>query len=176
MISSLLLATLLATLLAIFAGQVQAHSTAGRVKVDLDWAEPTVDDFAFFIESYVHRELYRRVYEQWEKRFYVKEFKGVELQPGGAVVRFATLDQKLRRDFADEMRFGRGEDGVWYHPAADGSQARVYSYIPQVAPLLPDLHSPRLGGRSGPRPVRPGADQSPAPAARPAFGRVAGGE
>jgi len=131
MIRTLLLGTLLAILLAGFAGQAQAHSTAGRVKVDLDWAEPTVDDFAFFIESYVHRELYRGVYEQWEKRFYVKEFTGVELQPGGALVRFATLDQKLRRDFADEMRFGRGEDGVWYHPAADGGQVRVYSYIPK---------------------------------------------
>jgi hypothetical protein len=111
--------------------QVAAHSTAGRIKVDLTEKMPGMDDFAYFMESYVHRELYRNRFEQWEKRFYVKEFLRVDRSDNRAVVHFLTLDHKENKDFADRMTFHRGEDGRWWFQSDNGERVVVYTYIPK---------------------------------------------
>ncbi|MGI6656198.1 MAG: hypothetical protein ACOX5Z_05125 [Desulfobulbus sp.] len=106
-----------------------AHSTKGRKKIDLDAARPTTDDFAYFMESYVVGELYRDREPKWESRYYVKEFKSLDVQGNTAVVGFLTLDTKTNGNFADSMRFERGDDGIWYYVAADGNRHKVYTYV-----------------------------------------------
>jgi hypothetical protein len=113
----------------VITGTAAAHSTAGRVKVDLQGKAPGVDDFAYFMESYVHRELYRGRFEQWEKRFYVKEFTAVQHLGDRAVVRFVTLDHKENEDFADEMGFSRSRDGRWWYVPKSGDKVAVYTYV-----------------------------------------------
>ena len=109
-----------------------AHSTKGRVKVDLTEKLPDADDFVYFMESYVHRELYRDKFEKWEKRFYVREFKSVDHGDERAVVRFLTLDAKNNDFFADEMVFSRDDDGYWHHTDEKGERVDVYTYIPKT--------------------------------------------
>lgn len=112
------------------AGSAQAHSTAGRIKIDLDRKQPTTDDFAYFMESYVHRQLYESEFEKWHKRFYVKEFLRVDQQGDRATVHFLTLDFKEKRDFPDSMTFERNRDGVWYYqPEKGGEKIVVHTYV-----------------------------------------------
>lgn len=47
-----------------------AHSTKGRVKVPLNKDKLTINDIAYFAESYVHRHLYNDKYKKTKKRFY----------------------------------------------------------------------------------------------------------
>ncbi|WP_448871224.1 hypothetical protein [Desulfobulbus propionicus] len=119
----------LVVLLLSLADVALAHSTKGRKKVDLDVDQPTVDDFAFFMEGYVLQELYRNREPKWENRYYVKEFKGVELLGNRAEVSFIALDVKTNDDFADIMRFERGNDGIWFFTAADGHTIKVHTYV-----------------------------------------------
>jgi hypothetical protein len=112
--------------------QVAAHSTAGRIKVDLTEKMPDMDDFAYFMESYVHRELYRNRFEQWEKRFYVKGFLRIDRSDNRAVVHFLTLDHKENSDFADRMSFQRSEDGRWLFNSDHGEPVPVYTYVPKT--------------------------------------------
>jgi hypothetical protein len=111
---------------------VLAHSTKGRKKINLDLDQPTADNFAYFMESYVHRELYRGRNAKWENRYYVRKFKEVELKGNWAVVNFITLDAKSNDIFDDSMVFERGADGVWQYQAADGSRVRVYTYVTNI--------------------------------------------
>lgn len=106
-----------------------AHSTKGRMKIDLDLERPSLDDFAFFMESYVYKELYRHQEAQWENRFYVKEFTGLELKDNQAVVRFVRLDTKTKKDVDDRMTFERGQDGVWSFTPLKGERVKVYTYV-----------------------------------------------
>jgi len=123
------LAALVVFLLPLLSGTAQAHSTKGRLKVDLRAERPTVDDFAYFMESYVHTELYRDRYGDWEKRFYVKSFSGIEFERGQAVVHFIRLDTKEKQDRAESMTFTRGKDGVWQYADGRGGNIRVYTYV-----------------------------------------------
>lgn len=116
--------------LLILAGPVLAHSTAGRVKVPLDFKQPEVDDVAYFIESYVHRELYSDGTAGTENRFVVKDFIKVEQDKDTAVVRFVTLDKKDNNSFEDSMALQRGSGGVWlYQPKNGGEPLELHTYI-----------------------------------------------
>lgn len=112
-----------------FPGSTMAHSTKGRIKINLSEEVPTVDNFAYFMESYVHRHFYDDTFERAEKRFYVKEFKRVELNGNKATVHFITLDNKEKSNFTDSMTFQRGEDGVWFYTEPSGKQVVVYTYV-----------------------------------------------
>ncbi len=124
-----LVALLVLTVFLTLCSTASAHSTKGRMKIDLDLEKPTINDFAFFMESYVYKEFYRDREPQWENRFYVKDFKGLELQGNQAVVRFLTLDTKTHKDFADAMRFTRDQDGRWYFTPSRGKKVKVYTYV-----------------------------------------------
>lgn len=106
-----------------------AHSTKGRKKVHLDVDQPTIDDLAYFTEGYVLGELYRNREPNWKNRFYVKEFKGLDIQGNKATLSFLTLDTKTNKNFPDTMRFERGADKIWSFSAADGSKVKVHTYV-----------------------------------------------
>lgn len=131
---SLVLALLLGLGLAATA---QAHSTKGRIKVELNKAQPTVDDFAYFMESYVHRHLYKDRYEKYKGRFYLKDFVKLEQQGDRATVHFITLDFKAKTrgekykgksEFPETMIFQRDNQGWFYQPLV-GDPVRVYTYV-----------------------------------------------
>jgi hypothetical protein len=106
-----------------------AHSKKGRMKIDLATEEPSLNDFAFFMESYVNKELYRDRFDKWESRFYVKDFETIERKGSQATVSFITLDTKENSDFKDSMTFEREEDGVWYYHTAKGDHVNVYTFV-----------------------------------------------
>jgi hypothetical protein len=109
-----------------------AHSTKGRLKVPLAKGIVGVDDVAYFVESYVHRELYKEKYEKSKTRFYVREFTGVDQQNDIAEIRFIVLDAKGNTTFTDSMRISRDEDGVWrYRPQQGAASLEVYTYVPK---------------------------------------------
>lgn len=126
---SVLKGFVLILLVLILADAALAHSTKGLKKVDLDADKPTIDAFAFFIEGYVLKELYRGREKDWESRYYVKEFSGLDLQGDKATVSFLTLDVKHNKHFPDLMRFERGADGVWHYLAADGARLKVHTFM-----------------------------------------------
>ena len=106
------------------------HSTKGRIKIPLEKAALSIDDVAYFVESYVHRELYAKHGAENKRRFYVKAFAG--LDPGGnqAVVRFTVLDLKENRTFPDRMTIFRGDDGLWrYAPGGGDEVVPLYTYV-----------------------------------------------
>ncbi len=112
--------------------EAKAHSTKGRVKIEMSKDMPTIDDFAYFMEYYIHNHFYRGKFEQAEKRFYVKEFIDINLDTKGrkAVVRFRTLDNKTKKDFEDSMTFQRGDTGSWLFKAEGALTAEpVYTYV-----------------------------------------------
>jgi hypothetical protein len=107
-----------------------AHSTKGRIKIPLDKTEVGIDDVAYFVESYVHRQLYKDRYAQSKRRFYVKEFVRVEQKDRQAVVRFIVLDLKENASFPDAMTIERGTDGVWRYPPENGpAPVEIYTYV-----------------------------------------------
>lgn len=106
-----------------------AHSTKGRIKISLSKKLPTVDDFAYFMESYVHRQFYIGKFEKPDKRFYVKDFKRVEHKGNTATVHFITLDNKEKSSFDDKMTFQRRSDGVWFYTEPTGKEVTVYTYV-----------------------------------------------
>lgn len=109
-----------------------AHSTKGRVRMDMNKETPTIDDFAYFMESHVHTDFYKTAHADSEKRFYVKEFIGVTFpEPGKkASVRFITLDTKTNKNFEDVMNFVRDEDGSWYvDGAVHGGRVAVFTFV-----------------------------------------------
>lgn len=107
-----------------------AHGTADRVKVPLDFDQPGVNDVAYFIESYVHGELYGDGTSATENRFVVKDFVGVDQDRDRAVVRFVSLDKKDNRSFEDSMTLERGPGGVWrYQPKSGGEPLEVFTFV-----------------------------------------------
>jgi hypothetical protein len=107
-----------------------AHSTKGRIRIPLEKVALTIDDVAYFCESYVHREFYRDRFEPNQRRFYVKAFMRIDQEGPVATVHFLTLDVKEKRDFPDQMQIRRGADGVWtYTPAAGGEPVPLYTYV-----------------------------------------------
>ncbi|MCG8552942.1 MAG: hypothetical protein MI799_21250 [Desulfobacterales bacterium] len=124
-----------------FQTQVMAHSTKGRLKVPLDKDVLTIDDIAYFFESFVHREFYKGKYEKPDKRFYVNEFLGVDQEAGKAVVRFRTLDMSKglkpkeikqgRGTFEDQATIIRLLSGVWAIEAPGGELVQMYTYVPK---------------------------------------------
>ena len=123
-----------------------AHSTKGREKVALAKEEITVDDLAYFIESYVHRHKYRDLAEPTANRFYVKDFKGLVREGARATVAFEVLDTNGNKTFADSMAFMRGHDGIWYYRAEpDGKRQEVYTFVPRAG-LFQKLWVPLCGG------------------------------
>ncbi len=110
-------------------GTSMAHSTKGRMKIDLALKQPTVNDFAFFMESYVNKELYRGKFDKWENRFYVKDFKSVDLKGNKAVVSFIRLDAKEKADVDETMTFTREKDGIWYFYPDSGERVKVYTFV-----------------------------------------------
>ncbi|WP_282755822.1 hypothetical protein [Desulfuromonas thiophila] len=123
------LGTLLVALLLLQVAPAEAH-VRGKwtLKVDLNKSTPTYDDFAFFIESYVHRELYLRRFDQPERRFYVAEFLRVEQQGDALQVHFRVIDNRLKKHFDDSMAFVRRGDGVWVYRDDRGVDLPVYTY------------------------------------------------
>lgn len=113
------------------AGLAEAHSTAGRVKVSLDWDQPTTDDFAYFIEPYVNDEKYEGQHKPHRGRFYVMEITQVMPAQDGVTVHFEVLDMRGNRRFDDAMRFERNADGAWQYRDAQGAVHSVFTYIPQ---------------------------------------------
>lgn len=139
-----------AAIIAIFCGTdiASAHSTKGRIRTDLTIARPTADDFAYFMESYVHNELYRHREEKWEKRFYVREFKEVKFQENGktAEVFFIRLDTKGNKLLDQSMVFERGRDKVWFFTDDMGVKVPVYTYLPKARYYYEKYVLPVSGG------------------------------
>jgi hypothetical protein len=114
-----------------------AHSTEGLVRVMLDKAEPTYDDFAFFIEPYVNEEKYKGVHQPYRGRFYaMHDVMELRLEGREAVATFEVLDMRGNERFLDTMRFIRGDDGVWRYLEAEGGPREVYTYIPKWEHIL----------------------------------------
>lgn len=108
-----------------------AHSTQGRKKVDLKKAHPTVDDVAYYVESYVNRYKYAEVYPDSNNRFIAEEVLRVEAhpeRPGEAVtVHFRVLDKKENRKFEDSLVLDRTDKGLWVNEE-DGDKV-IYTYV-----------------------------------------------
>lgn len=109
-----------------------AHGTKGRVKMDLDKDKPTVDDFAYFVEGYVGSRMFAGVEGPTDNRFVVKDFEGIELHGGSAIIRLIVLDKNGSREFPESMRFTRSEDGVWMYAPPDGKPIPVHTFVPKT--------------------------------------------
>lgn len=113
-------------------GFAWAHSTEGRVRVVLDKAKPTYDDFAYFIEPYVNQEKYKGVHEPYRGRFYaMDDVMELRIQGREALATFEVLDFRGNDRFLDTMRFVRGNDGIWRYVDGEGGSREVYTYIPE---------------------------------------------
>lgn len=112
-----------------------AHSTKGRKKIMLELTRPTSDDFAFFMESYVYRNLHNDEGPQGEKRYYVAEFQKVEFSDNEQTARvfFLCLDNKTRKTFQDSMLFHRDANGSWLYTDKKGNAHNVYTYVKKSA-------------------------------------------
>ncbi len=116
--------------LVVMAGPALAHNTKDRVKIPLNFGQPSVDDVAYFVESYVHRELYSDKTSATESRFVVKDFIAVEQSGDKAVVRFITLDKKDNSNFEDSMTLERGAGEIWRHrPKGGGEPLEVFTFV-----------------------------------------------
>lgn len=112
-----------------------AHSTKGRLKIALDYEQPTYDDFAYFMESYVHRELHRDEGPHWKNRYYVNKFQEVQFNDSSrtAKVLFLCLDNKTKDIFPDSMTFTQGKDSIWFFTDKDNKRVEVYTYVKKTS-------------------------------------------
>lgn len=114
-----------------FASTAFGHSTQGRKKVNLKADQPTVDDVAYYVESYVNRYKYADTYPDSNNRFIAEEILGVEAHhehPGEAVtVHFRVLDKKENRKFEDNLVLDRTDKGLWVNNE-DGGKV-IYTYV-----------------------------------------------
>lgn len=118
-------------------GMTWAHSTEGRVKVVLNRANPTYDDFAYFIEPYVNQEKYKGVHQPYIGRFYsMDDVMELRIQGREALATFEVLDVRGNERFMDTMRFVRGDDGIWRYMDAEGGPREIFTYIPQWLHIL----------------------------------------
>ncbi len=109
------------------ASNAMAHSTQGRLKVDLKKDQPTVDDVAFYVESYVNREKYAQSGKVTKNRFIVDDFLRMDYAPGSATVTFRVLDKKENRKFEDTVVLKRTNKKRWINEA-DGDKV-VYTFV-----------------------------------------------
>lgn len=118
-------------------GIAGAHSTEGRVRVMLDRANPTYDDFAYFIEPYVNQEKYKGVHQPYMGRFYpMDDVMELRVQDREALATFEVLDVRSNERFMETMRFERGDDGVWRYMEAEGGPREIFTYIPRWRHIL----------------------------------------
>lgn len=121
---------LTATIMVGGAVAAHAHSTKGRIKIPLKKAVLSIDDVAYFVESYVHRRLYKDRFARSKRRFYVKEFVQVDQNGSRAEIRFIVLDMKNHATFTDAMNIYRGEGGIWrYRPGNESVPVELYTYV-----------------------------------------------
>ena len=112
------------------ANSAWAHSTKGRIKVQLTKATPTVDDMAYFIEYYVHKVKYAKQYKNTKNRFYLREFLRIDQEGDTAEVFFTVQDFKANKRFDDSLRFVRNQDHTWSCIQADGEIGPpIYTYM-----------------------------------------------
>ncbi len=126
-----------------FQSQAMAHSTKGRMRVPLEKEVLTIDDIAYFFESYVHREFYKGKFERPEKRFYVNTFLGVDQQGDRAIVRFKTLDMSKgfkakdikqgKGIFEDHATIVRLDSGIWAFEVPGKTPVEMYTYVKKTA-------------------------------------------
>jgi hypothetical protein len=107
-----------------------AHSTVGKIKVPLNKDTLTIDNLAFFTESYVHRYLYKDKYEPSKSRFYVSTFTNVTQENDKAVLLFVTFDKKENSRFDESLTFFRQKNGQWmYAPENADTPLEVFHFI-----------------------------------------------
>ncbi|TVQ96701.1 MAG: hypothetical protein EA399_15285 [Desulfovibrionales bacterium] len=136
-VRAVLILALLAAVWVGFVGQAWAHSTEGLVRVVLDKANPSYDDFAYFIEPYVNQEKYKGVHQPYMGRFYaMDDLMILEITGQEAVATFEVLDVRGNERFMDRMRFVRGDDGVWRFMDAEDGPREVFTYIPEWEHVL----------------------------------------
>ncbi|WP_152555217.1 hypothetical protein [Desulfonatronum thiodismutans] len=136
-VRAMLVLALLAVVSVVVVGQAWGHSTEGLVRVMLDKAKPTYDDFAFFIEPYVNQEKYKGVHEPYRGRFYaMDDVMELRLMGREAEATFEVLDMRGNERFLDTMRFVRGDDGFWRFMDAEGGPREVFTYIPEWEHIL----------------------------------------
>ena len=102
----------------------------GMTRTVLNWGNPGIGDFSYFIESYVNHEKYRGRFEHAEGRFFAAAFHEMERQGRRASVSFEVLDIKHNSRFQDQMDFMRTANGAWQFVGADGNVREVFSYMP----------------------------------------------
>jgi hypothetical protein len=123
---------------------VFAHSTKGRIKVPLDKPYITVDDVAYFAESYVYRHLFDDGTRRTRHRFFLREFIGIETGVSTIDVRrkavdihFVVLDKKDNRVFNDYITIDQDKNGIWhYHPPGGKPPVELFTYIPETTYFL----------------------------------------
>ena len=137
-LSCLIMSAMMIIVLWAWTGIAYAHSTEGRVKVPLDQANPTYDDFAYFIEPYVNQEKYKGVHKPHTGRFYPMDNDEMTFETTGreALATFEVLDVRGDKRFMDTMRFVRGDDGIWRYMEAEGGPREVYTYIPRSSYIM----------------------------------------
>ncbi len=106
-------------------GVVAAHSTKGLMKAPLKKDALTVNDVAFFVESFVMRELYN----DKNFRFIVKDFVSVKQEGRKAVVDFEVFDKKDNRSFPEKMEIAQGTDGVWSYTPKGGEPVAMFTFV-----------------------------------------------
>jgi hypothetical protein len=113
-------------LLVCMAGGAIAHSTKGLVKAQLKKDTLAVNDVAFFVESYVMRELY----DDKNSRFVVKDFVAVKQEGNKALIDFVVYDKKENRSFPEKMNIEQAADKVWsYRPKNGGEPIVMSTYV-----------------------------------------------
>lgn len=124
--------TLMAAMLmvALATGSAWAHSTKGRIKIQLTKESVTVDDMAYFIEYYVHKVKYAEKYENIKNRFYLKEFERIEQDGESAEVFFTVHDFRKDVSFDDSVKFIRDKDHAWSYIRENGEVGEpIYTYV-----------------------------------------------
>lgn len=112
------------------AGPAWAHSTKGRIKIQLTQKTVTVNDMAYFIEFYVHKVKYLKKYKTIKNRFYLKEFIRVDQDGDNAEVFFTVHDFRKDVSFDDSVKFIRNKDHTWSYICENGEVGDpVYTYV-----------------------------------------------
>ncbi len=114
-------------LLLCMAGGAVAHNTKGLMKAPLKKDTLTINDVAFFVESYVMRQLY----EDKNSRFIVKDFVSVKQEGRKAVIAFEVFDKKDVRSFPEKMTIEQGSDSVWSYRPESGDPVVMFTFVPK---------------------------------------------
>ncbi|OPY70698.1 MAG: hypothetical protein A4E57_00315 [Syntrophorhabdaceae bacterium PtaU1.Bin034] len=121
-------------LLALCTGTVFAHSTKGRVKAPLTKSTITINDVAYFVESYVLRHFYADAGGDNNHRFYVRDFVSLKQEGNHAQIDFVVLDKKENRSFPGSMTIRRNAGGTWEHvPKPGAPPVEVFTFVKKGA-------------------------------------------